>query len=89
MTTNTTLFAVDATDLLLAWRAHRRAPGDAAAAAAYALVRDRFATLWPIVLGFVAGTASGAILYARLDLWCVLLAVAVVSALAMWASARR
>ena len=36
MTTNTTLFAVDATDLVIAWRAHRRAPGDAAAAAAYA-----------------------------------------------------
>jgi uncharacterized membrane protein YoaK (UPF0700 family) len=88
MTTNTTLFAVDATDLALAWRAHRRAPGDTAAAAAYAQVRDRFAVLWPIVLGFVIGTVSGAIAYARLDLWCVLLAVAVVCALAVWARAR-
>src|SRR5215813_9782605 len=33
MTTNTTLFAVDATDLVIAWRAHRRTPGDATAAA--------------------------------------------------------
>jgi uncharacterized membrane protein YoaK (UPF0700 family) len=88
MTTNTTLFAVDATDLALAWRAHRRAPDDAAAAAAYAQVRDRFAVLWPIVLGFVVGTVGGAVAYARLDLWCVLLAVAVVGALAVWASRR-
>jgi len=88
MTTNTTLFAVETTDLLLAWRTYRRAPGDAAAAAAYAQVRDRFAVLWPIVLGFVTGTASGAVAYARLDLWCVLLAVAVVSGLAVWARRR-
>jgi uncharacterized membrane protein YoaK (UPF0700 family) len=88
MTTNTTLFAVDATDLAIAWRAHRRAPGDAAAAAAYAQVRDRFALLWPIVLGFVVGTVGGAVAYARLDLWCVLIAVVVVGALAAWASRR-
>jgi uncharacterized membrane protein YoaK (UPF0700 family) len=89
MTTNTTLFAVDATDLAIAWRAQRRAPGDAAAAAAYAQVRDRFALLWPIVLGFVVGTVGGAVAYARLDLWCLLLVIAVASALALWARARR
>lgn len=85
MTTNTTLFAVDATDLVIAWRAHRRTPGDAAAAAAFAKVRDRFGVLWPIVLGFVVGTVGGAILYARLDLWCLLLVIAVVVAIALWA----
>ena len=89
MTTNTTLFCVDATDLVIAWRAHRRAPGDAAAAAAYAQVRERFALLWPIVLGFVIGTAGGALAYARLDLWCLLLVIALVSALALWARTRR
>ena len=89
MTTNTTLFCVEAADLVLAWRARRRAPGDAAAAAAYAQVRERFALRWPIVLGFVAGTAGGALAYARLDLWCLLLVIAVVSALALWARARR
>src|SRR5262249_8753837 len=88
MTTNTTLFAVDATDLVIAWRARRCAPHDAAAAVTYAQVRARFAVLWPIVLGFVLGTGSGAVAYARLDLWCVLLAVAGVSALAAWASRR-
>ena len=89
MTTNTTLFAIDATDLALAWRAQRRAPGDAAAAAAYADVRDRFALLWPIVAGFIAGTIGGAVAYARLDLWCVLLAIAIVAALAAWAVTTR
>src|SRR5262245_20609056 len=88
MTTNTTLFAVDATDLVIAWRAHRRAPGDAAAAAAYAQVRDRFGLLWPIVLGFVVGTVGGAAAYARVDLWCLLMPVAVVGALAVWARTR-
>jgi uncharacterized membrane protein YoaK (UPF0700 family) len=89
MTTNTTLFAVDATDLVIAWRAHRRTPHDAAAAAAFAQVRDRFGVLWPIVLGFVVGTVGGAVAYARLDLWCLLLVIAVVGALAVWAWARR
>lgn len=88
MTTNTTLFAVDATDLVIAWRAHRRAPGDAAAAAAYAQVRDRFALLWPIVLGFIVGTIGGAVAYAQVDLWCLLVVIAVVAALAVWARAR-
>jgi len=88
MTTNTTLFAVDATDLVIAWRAHRRAPGDTAAAASYAQVRDRFAILWPIVLGFLVGTVGGAVAYARLDLWCLLLVIAVASALALWARVR-
>ena len=88
MTTNTSLFAVEATDLVIAWRACRRAPHDAAAAAAFAQVRERFALLCPIVLGFVVGTVSGAAAYARLDLWCVLFAVAVVGALAVWARAR-
>lgn len=89
MTTNTTLFCVDATDLVIAWRAHRRAPGDAAAAASYAQVRDRFAVLWPIVLGFVVGTAGGAMAYARLDLWCLLVVIAVAGALAVWGRGRR
>src|SRR5258707_13565644 len=35
MTTNTTQIGIDATELLLAWHARRRAPADAAVAAAY------------------------------------------------------
>src|ERR1051325_8696684 len=43
MTTTTPLFCAAAPALFMPGRAHRRAPGDAAAAAAYAQVRDRFA----------------------------------------------
>jgi hypothetical protein len=43
MTTNTTQIAIDATELVLAWQAHRRAPAHAAAAAAYAAARLRVA----------------------------------------------
>jgi hypothetical protein len=85
MTTNTTLFAVDVTEFVMAWRASRCSPGDARLADEYAQVRDRFATLWPLVLGFLAGTIGGALAYARLDMWCVLAAIAIVAALAGWA----
>jgi uncharacterized membrane protein YoaK (UPF0700 family) len=85
MTTNTTLLAVDVTELAMTWRARRQAPGDAAIAAEYAAISERFARLWPIVLGFLVGTISGAVAYAHLDLWCVLLVIAIVGALAGWA----
>src|SRR5262247_1206703 len=45
MTTNTTQIAIDATELVLAWQAGRRAPADAAVAAAYAAARTRLARL--------------------------------------------
>jgi uncharacterized membrane protein YoaK (UPF0700 family) len=85
MTTNTTLFAVDVTEFVMTWRASRRSPGDARLAAEYTKVRDRFATLWPLVLGFLAGTICGALAYGRLDMWCILAAVAIVASLAGWA----
>ncbi len=86
MTTNTTLFAIDVAELAMTWRARRRAPGDAVIADEHARVRQRFATLWPTLLGFLVGTIGGAAAYARLDLWCLLLAIGVVVALAAWAS---
>jgi uncharacterized membrane protein YoaK (UPF0700 family) len=89
MTSNTTQLAIDATDLLLAWRARRRAPADAAHAAEHARARDRFNRLWPVVLGFLAGTIAGALAYARFDLWCILAAIGLAFALAVWARAIR
>jgi uncharacterized membrane protein YoaK (UPF0700 family) len=88
MTTNTTQLAIDAAELAMAWRALRRSPADAAIAADYAGVRGRLSVLWPIVLGFLAGTIAGALAYAGLDLWCVLLAIAVALGLAAWAGLR-
>src|SRR5258707_9117227 len=63
MTTNTTHIAIDATELLLAWQARRRAPGDATLAVAYDAARGRFGALFPILLGFLAGTAVGTLAY--------------------------
>src|SRR5262249_60323151 len=84
MTSNTTQPAIDATELVMTWRAKRRAPDDAAIAADYAGIRERLALLWPIVLGFLVGTIAGALAYAGLGLWCVLIAIAIVAGLAVW-----
>src|SRR6266568_1571031 len=63
MTTNTTQIAIDATELVLVWQARRRAPGDAALAATYDAARGRFGALFPIIVGFLAGTAIGTFAY--------------------------
>jgi hypothetical protein len=70
------------------YRVARRALGDAHIAAAYALVRDRFGMLWPLVLGFLSGTVSGALAYARMDMWCLPTAIVIVAAPAGWARHR-
>jgi uncharacterized membrane protein YoaK (UPF0700 family) len=88
MTTNTTQLAIDTAELAMTWRAARRAPGDAAIAAEHARVKGRMRVLWPIVLTFMVGTVIGAAAYARFDLWCILLAIALAGALACWAHLR-
>jgi uncharacterized membrane protein YoaK (UPF0700 family) len=88
MTTNTTQLAIDAADLAMTWRTRRRLPHDAAVAAEYAGVKERLSVLAPMVLGFLVGTVAGAVAYAGLDLWCVLLAIAVAAGLAARTSLR-
>lgn len=88
MTTNTSQLAVDATELVLMARARRRAPEDAALAAEHAQVRERFNRLWPVVLGFLAGTIVGALAFSRFGVWCVLVPIALAGGLALWAGRR-
>jgi uncharacterized membrane protein YoaK (UPF0700 family) len=88
MTTNTTQLAIDAAELVMTWRAWRRAPADATIAGDHARVKARWRVLWPIVLGFLVGTIVGALAYTRLDLWSVLLAIAIVAVLAVGARLR-
>lgn len=88
MTTNTSQLAVDATELLLMARARRHAPDDAALAAEHAQVRERLNRLWPVVLGFLAGTIIGALAFAQFKVWSVLAPVALAAALAAWALRR-
>jgi len=88
MTTNTVQLAIDAAELVMAWRAHRGAPADIPAANAYAGAKHRASQLWPILLGFLAGTITGALAYARFGPWCILAAIALAGGLALWASRR-
>ena len=88
MTTNTTQIAIDATELLLAWQARRRAPGDAALAATYDAARGRFGALFPIMVGFLAGTAIGTLAYVTTGVWGLLLPLAIMYGIFAWASAR-
>src|SRR6266436_4757564 len=88
MTTNTTQIGIDATELLLAWQARRRAPADAAVAAAYDAARARFGALFAIMLGFLVGTAAGALAYVAIGAWGLLLPLAIMYATLAWASAR-
>jgi uncharacterized membrane protein YoaK (UPF0700 family) len=83
MTTNTTLFAIDTGELLIGW--HGRRKGDAQAAAQFAGARDRLAVLVPLGLGFIFGTAAGAIGYLWFGLWCLLLILAAMLGLIAWA----
>ena len=89
MTTNTTQIAIDATELALAWQARRRAPADAAAAQAYDTARRRLAGLFPIMLGFLLGTAAGTLAYVTTGLWGLLLPLAIMYGIFAWAGARR
>ena len=88
MTTNTTQIGIDASELVFAWQARRRAPADAAVAAAYATARARFGALFAIMLGFLAGTAVGALAYVATGAWGLLLPLAIMYAILAWARAR-
>lgn len=84
MTTNTTLFAIDTGELLLGW--HGRRSGDAQAAAQYEAARGRLAILVPQGLGFLFGTAAGALGYMWFGLWALVLVLLELLALMIWAA---
>jgi uncharacterized membrane protein YoaK (UPF0700 family) len=87
MTTNTTQLAIDAAELVLAWQARRRAPADAALAAAYEKARVRFRALLPIIFGFLAGTVVGMLAYLAIGVWGLLLPLAIMYGIFAWTSA--
>jgi uncharacterized membrane protein YoaK (UPF0700 family) len=78
MTTNTTLIAIDATLALLG----RRAVQAQAA-------RKRLAALLPITLGFILGTATGALGYAAVGFESLAAPIALAYGLLAWALFRR
>ena len=87
MTTNTTQLAIDAAELVLAWKARRRTPADAALAAAYEKARVRIRALLPIMLGFLAGTVAGMLAYLAIGVWGLLLPLAIMYGIFAWTSA--
>ena len=86
MTTNTTQLAIDLTETLFAPLRNQRDPLGQAAAGSWALARGRLARLAPIIFGFVAGTAAGGFAYMSVGLDCVVLAIGIIAALAIWAA---
>jgi uncharacterized membrane protein YoaK (UPF0700 family) len=42
--------------------------------------------VWPVVLGFLVGTVTGALAYARFDLWCILAPIALAGAMTVWSA---
>lgn len=86
MTTNTTLFAIDTGELLLGW--HGRRKGETEAAAQYTAARDRLSHLVPLGLGFILGTALGAVAYVWLGLWCLVVILIELIGLMVWAARR-
>jgi uncharacterized membrane protein YoaK (UPF0700 family) len=88
MTTNTTLVAIEATEIAVAWWAVRRAPGDADATEKLASARTRLFNIVPLGFGFLAGTIAGTGAYLLAGFWCLLLATAIMIGLIVWALVR-
>jgi uncharacterized membrane protein YoaK (UPF0700 family) len=88
MTTNTSLFAIDVTEWVIAsWRASRT-PQDSAARQARAATAGRVAALAPIMAGFFAGSVGGAVGFVLLGFWSLLAVIAIVVGLIGWAMRR-
>jgi len=71
MTTNTTQLAIDAAEWLIASRYKSVMPFDSSAHADYEAIRSRFTGLFPIMAGFLGGTACGALGYRWFGLSCL------------------
>jgi uncharacterized membrane protein YoaK (UPF0700 family) len=87
MTTNTTQFAIDAIEFLLEWLSTRSAPAESKAASERTEIMRRLNKVWPVMFGFFLGTLPGAVAYVRLGLWCLLLGIAIIGTLSVWAPA--
>ena len=85
MTSNMTQVALDLAHWTgSAWRARRR-PHDADADIARRRARAHFGQLWPVLVGFLAGTMCGALIYNAIGFWCPLISLAVLAGVLMWA----
>jgi uncharacterized membrane protein YoaK (UPF0700 family) len=84
MTTNTTLLAINAAELLLGWIERHKTDPSGASNAGYVQTRREIAALLPLGIGFLTGTVLGAIAYISVGLPCIFLAILPVGGLALW-----
>jgi uncharacterized membrane protein YoaK (UPF0700 family) len=84
MTTNTTLIAIEATQMALAWRRARGSNDDDAAATRFTTARRQLLRLVSIALGFLGGTILGAFAYQIVGFWSLLLPTTAILLLTLW-----
>jgi uncharacterized membrane protein YoaK (UPF0700 family) len=84
MTTNTTMLAINSAEILLGCIERRKGGPIGDLNSDYTHARREFASLLPMGLGFLAGTAFGAVAYIAAGLLCILLAVLPVGYMAAW-----
>jgi uncharacterized membrane protein YoaK (UPF0700 family) len=84
MTTNTTMLAINLAEILLGCVERRRAGPIGDLNANHTQARGEFAVLLRLGLGFLAGTALGALAYITVGLLCILLAILPVGSMAAW-----
>jgi uncharacterized membrane protein YoaK (UPF0700 family) len=89
MTTNTTVLAINSAETLLGWIERNKSSRSASSNVDYARARRELAALLPLGLGFLAGTALGAIAYVMVGLPCVIVPILAVGVLAVWYQGHR
>src|SRR5580692_3225421 len=85
MTGNMTQLGIALTDLIVARRRFAHSAHGAAAMHDYAAVRAQLLTVLACAAGFLIGAAAGAVAFAATNVRGAVLAVAIVTALALWA----
>jgi uncharacterized membrane protein YoaK (UPF0700 family) len=88
MTGNMTQLGIAMTEIILARRRFAQSRHDTTALGEYREVRDQLLVVLSIAVGFLVGAAAGAVAFVVTGIRGALLAVAIVIALALWASFR-
>jgi uncharacterized membrane protein YoaK (UPF0700 family) len=84
MTTNTTLLAINVAEILLGWIERMKVRQSGSPNASHADARRDFVALLLVGLGFLGGTACGAVAYITLGFLCLVLAVLTIGSLTLW-----
>jgi uncharacterized membrane protein YoaK (UPF0700 family) len=84
MTTNTTLAAIDLAEWIIAARRATKHRRSKSAARERNQARGRFAQLWPVIAGFLAGTVCGAIGFRLAGFLCLPIPILILGGLIVW-----